>query len=121
MSVSFSDRELDVMALLWSRGSATVAEVQSALPDELAYTTVLTILRTLDAKGYVRHRKEGRAHRYFPAVPREEAGKSALHRLVEKIFDGSATALLTQTGLRSQPDQRGIETNPPHAQSAFAG
>lgn len=96
MDVSFTDRELDVMAVLWDHGSATVAEVQRALDDELAYTTVLTVLRTLEEKGHVRHEEEGRAYRYFPRVPREEAGQSALRRLVRKVFGGSPERLLTQ-------------------------
>ena len=78
MTVSFTDRELDVMAVLWQRGPSTVAEVREALEDALAYTTVLTVLRTLEDKGYVGHEEEGRAYRYFPAVAREEAGTSAL-------------------------------------------
>jgi predicted transcriptional regulator len=96
MEISFTDRELDVMAVLWDLGSATVAEVQERLTDELAYTTVLTILRTLEDKGRVRHEEEGRAYRYIPVVGREEAGASALHRLVRKVFSGSPELLLTQ-------------------------
>ena len=96
MSPAFTDRELDVMASLWERGSATVSEVRADLEDELAYTTVLTVLRTLEEKGHVGHEQEGRAHRYFPVVPRHEAGNSALRQLVEKVFGGSAEALLTR-------------------------
>ncbi|HUF67612.1 MAG TPA: BlaI/MecI/CopY family transcriptional regulator [Longimicrobiales bacterium] len=96
MEISFTDRELDVMAVLWDQGSATVAEVQERLTDELAYTTVLTILRTLEDKRRVRHEEEGRAYRYIPVVGREEAGASALHRLVRKVFRGSPELLLTQ-------------------------
>ncbi|MFC1661420.1 BlaI/MecI/CopY family transcriptional regulator, partial [Gemmatimonadota bacterium] len=54
------------MNVLWRLGSGTVAEVQKGLLDSLAYTTVLTILRTLEKKGYARHEAEGRAHRYLP-------------------------------------------------------
>jgi BlaI family penicillinase repressor len=92
----FTDRELDVMAVLWERGDATVAEVQSRLPDALAYTTVLTVLRTLEEKGHVGHREEGRAYRYHPLVEREAAGASALGRLVDRVFGGSPELLLTQ-------------------------
>ena len=73
MRITFTDRELDVMAVLWSRGSATVAEVRERLPDDLAYTTVLSVLRTLEEKGHVGHRGEGKAHRYFPLVERRVA------------------------------------------------
>ena len=96
MPIAFTDRELDVMSVLWDVGSATVAEVRERLTDELAYTTVLTVLRTLEQKGYVGHTGEGRAHRYRPLVQRAAAGRSALRRLVDKVFDGSPELLLTQ-------------------------
>ena len=94
--IAFTDRELDVMSVLWDAGSATVAQVRERLSDDLAYTTVLTVLRTLEQKGYVRHTGEGRAHRYRPLVKRAAAGRSALRRLVDKVFDGSPELLLTQ-------------------------
>ena len=96
MPIAFTDRELDVMSVLWDAGSATVAEVRERLTDDLAYTTVLTILRTLEQKGYVGHTGEGRAHRYRPLVKRAAAGRSALRRLVDKVFDGSPELLMTQ-------------------------
>ena len=96
MPIAFTDRELDVMSVLWDAGSATVAEVRARLTDDLAYTTVLTILRTLEQKSYVGHTGEGRAHRYRPLVKRAVAGRSALRRLVEKVFDGSPELLMTQ-------------------------
>jgi predicted transcriptional regulator len=96
MDISFTDRELDVMAVLWERGSGTVSEVREGLEDDLAYTTVLTILRTLEDKGFVTHLTEGKAHRYLPAVTQDIAGKSALTRVLDKIFGGSPELLLTQ-------------------------
>jgi len=96
MRISFTDRELDVMAVLWEKGTATVAEVRERIPDELAYTTVLTVLRTLEEKGHVGHREEGKAHRYFPLVERRVAGRSALARLIDTVFNGSPELLLTQ-------------------------
>ena len=96
MNIAFTDRELDVMAVLWRRGSGTVAEVRDALSEEFAYTTVLTVLRTLEEKGYVEHANEGKAHRYHPLVGQEAAGKSALARVLDKIFEGSEELLLTQ-------------------------
>jgi BlaI family transcriptional regulator, penicillinase repressor len=93
----FTDRELDVMAVLWELEEATVAEVQARLPDQLAYTTVLTVLRTLEAKGHVDHREgSGRAYVYRPLVARAAAGSSALRRLVDRVFAGSPELLLTQ-------------------------
>jgi len=95
MSADFGDRELDVMGVLWETGSATVAEVRDRLPADLAYTTVLTILRNLEAKGFVRHEGEGKAHRYFPRVARKTAGKSAVARLIDKMFGGDASMLVS--------------------------
>lgn len=93
--VLFTTRELDVMAVLWELGSGTVNEVRERLPDPLAYTTVLTVLRTLEEKGYVGHEEEGRAYRYVPLVERGQAQESALKRLVDKLFHGSTERLLT--------------------------
>ena len=94
--IAFTDRELDVMNVLWEHGSATVTEVRDALHDELAYTTVLTILRTLEEKGYITHEEEGRAHRYAPTVARAAAEKSAVGKMLRKLFRGSPELLLTQ-------------------------
>jgi predicted transcriptional regulator len=94
--ISFTDRELDIMSVLWEKGSGTVAEVREEITDPLAYTTVLTMLRILEEKGYVTHVEEGRAHRYSPAVERQVAGRSALRRMVDKMFAGSPELLLTQ-------------------------
>ena len=97
---SFAERELDVMKVLWSRGPSTAAEVRDALADDvgldLAYNSVLTILRILEEKGYVDHTVEGRAHRYLPLVAREDAGRSALRRLIDSLFDRSPELLLTE-------------------------
>jgi BlaI family penicillinase repressor len=95
-AVSLGDRELDVMTTLWRTGSGTVAEVQGALDVRLAYTTVLTILRNLEAKGFLRREEEGRAHRYYPKVKQRAAQKRALRRLIDTIFLGSPAELLTQ-------------------------
>lgn len=96
MKIAFTDRELDVMAVLWAGGSATVAEVRQRLAAKLAYTTVLTVLRTLEEKGYVGHAGEGRAYRYRPLVQRAAAGRTALRRLLDTMFQGSPALLLTQ-------------------------
>ena len=96
VDIHLTDRESDVMRVLWERGSCTVAEVRDGLADELAYTTVLTILRTLEAKGYVSHEEEGRTYRYFAAVEQQAARKSALRHLAGKLFQGSAELLMTQ-------------------------
>jgi predicted transcriptional regulator len=94
VGVRFTERELDIMQVLWDRGEATVAEVQEHLADSLAYNTVLTMLRVLEDKGHVTRSTEGRAHRYRSAVERDEAGRSALGRVTKKLFRGSPEALL---------------------------
>lgn len=93
---ALTDRELDVMRVLWRHGPATVAEVREALEDDLAYTTVLTVLRTLEEKGHVGHREEGKAHRYVAKVEEQAARRTALSRVVDRVFGGSAELLLTQ-------------------------
>jgi len=93
---SFTNRELDVMSILWKKGTATVTEVREELPDELAYTSVLSALQTLEDKGLVTHRMEGRAYRYVPLVEPEAAGRTALGRILDKVFHGSAEMLLAQ-------------------------
>ena len=93
--LQLTDREADIMQVLWSRGPSLVADVQAALSDKLAYTTVLSLLRTLEAKGHVGHEVAGRGHRYFAAIPQHEAQRSALRHLTAKLFRGSTEALFT--------------------------
>ena len=87
-SVTLTRRELDLMSILWKLKSATVAEVRGRLVDDLAYPTVLTMLRNLELKGYARHEDEGRAFRYFPVIEPNQAGDSALHRLCLESLPG---------------------------------
>ena len=84
------------MHVLWERGPSVVTDVQSELRDKLAYTTVLTVLRTLETKGYVGHKEEGRQHRYFATVQRQAAQKSALKHLLEKLFKNSSELLFAR-------------------------
>jgi BlaI family transcriptional regulator, penicillinase repressor len=93
---AFTERELDIMSVLWRMGSGTVAEVRDALRDELGYTSVLKMLQILEEKQMVRHEAEGRAYRYFAVVAPEEAGGDALRRIVDKIFQGSAELALAR-------------------------
>lgn len=95
MEVSLTDREAEFMQILWRHGPSTVSEVRGLLGDKPAYTTVLTILRNLEAKSYVGHIEEGRAYRYQALVNSAAARTSALRALVSKLFDGSAELLLT--------------------------
>lgn len=89
-----TDHELRLMEALWQQGRATVAEVVSLLaPPPLAYSTVLTTLRTLEQKGYIVHEEDGRAFVYHPLVAREDAAKSAMHHLLDRFFGNSPGAL----------------------------
>jgi BlaI family penicillinase repressor len=90
LDATLGERELDVMGVLWRDGPGTVAEVRERLPVRLAYNTVLTILRNLEAKGFAGHTAEGRLFRYHPAVSEQAIRGSALSRLVDKLFRGSA-------------------------------
>ena len=95
MDIVLADREAELMEVLWEYGPSTVTEVKERVPDELAYTTVLTILRTLETKGYVTHDSEGKAHRYAALIERDAARRSALQAMAEKFFKGSTAVLLT--------------------------
>jgi BlaI family penicillinase repressor len=94
--IYFPPRELAVMSVLWRLGSASVTEVRDALEEKLAYTSVLSALQTLEEKGYVRHEPEGRAYRYYALVEAERAGGSALERIRDAIFHGSAERMFAQ-------------------------
>ncbi len=83
------------MNVLWEQGPSTVAEVRAHLGPRLAYTTVLTMLRTLEAKGAVTRSKEGRAHRYMARVARASARRRALMEVAGKFFRGSTAGLIT--------------------------
>ena len=83
-----------IMEVIWARGSATVAEVVEALDGKDAYTTILTLIRILKAKGYLSSRKEGRAHVFTPAVDRNTVARKAAHQLLSRFFAGSASELV---------------------------
>lgn len=94
-ALHLTPRELDVMSALWELGEATVGEVRERVDPSLAYTSVSTMVRLLETKGYVSHRKgEGKTHVYFPTVRPERAGESALGRVLDKIYGGSPIKLL---------------------------
>ena len=95
-SLNLTEGELPLMQILWEKGRATVGDVAAALPSEppLAYSTVLTTLRILEAKGYLRHTKEGRAFVYEPVVVEQEASRNALNTLVNRFFGGSCELLV---------------------------
>jgi len=92
-----TQRELDIMSVLWEMGEATATEVRDRVDPDLAYTSISSMIRMLELKGFVAHRRgEGKTHVYFPVIDAEEAGKSALGRVLDKIYGGSPTKLLAQ-------------------------
>src|SRR6266705_731872 len=90
-----TQRELDIMSVLWALGEATATEVRDRVDPDLAYTSISSMIRMLELKGYVSHRRgEGKTHVYFPVIDPEKAGESALKRVLDKIYGGSPIKLL---------------------------
>lgn len=86
--------ELEIMKVLWETGPAPVQAVQRELPGELAYTTVQTMLNVLWRKGKVKRTLVDRAYHYRAAVTRQRAEGGALRDMVDRLFGGSAEALV---------------------------
>jgi predicted transcriptional regulator len=95
-SATLTEAELRLMNVLWDRGAATVGEVTEAMTGKsaLAYSTVLTTMRILEQKGYIRHEQRGRAFVYEPLVDRQTASRSALRQLMSRFFDNSPGLLV---------------------------
>jgi len=111
-SATLTEAELRIMQVLWDKGSATVQQVLEALPGKkpLAYNSVLTIVRILEKKGYVRHVKDGRAHIYIARLNQKEATRSEIRHLVSRFFQDSRELLvlniLEDEGLDAQEIER---------------
>lgn len=95
-SVTLTEAELRLMNVLWQRGSGTVQQVLDDLPPQLAlaYNSVLTTVRVLEKKGYVAHKKDGRAHVYVPVIQRTDATRSEISNLVSRFFKNSHDQLV---------------------------
>ncbi len=95
-SPTLTESELRLMDILWQRGAATVSEVAGALDQQtaLAYSTVLTTMRILEQKGYVRHTEEGRAFVYHPVIDRNQARRSAVQYIMSRFFNNSPELLM---------------------------
>jgi predicted transcriptional regulator len=95
-STGLTDAELRLMEVLWRTGPATVNDVAEALPKDpgLAYSTVLTTLRILETKGYLKHSKDGRAFLYEAVVAREQACENAVTHLLRRFFENSPERLV---------------------------
>lgn len=86
--------ELEIMQVLWAHHEGTVHEVMGGLGGERAYTTISTLLRILEQKGFVVSRKQGRQHVYAPTTPRPVYEATSLRTLVQRVFEGDASALV---------------------------
>jgi BlaI family transcriptional regulator, penicillinase repressor len=95
-SETLTEAELRLMDVLWQKGSATVQQVLDALSQKpaLAYNSVLTTIRILENKGYVKHIKDGRAHIYMPTIERQEASRSEIRHLANRFFKDSHELLV---------------------------
>ena len=103
---NLSRRERQIMDVIYSRGRASAAEVNAALPDPPSYSAVRTLLRILEEKGHIKHREEGPRYVYMPTQAREKASRSALRRVVATFFQGSlanAVAALVDEGAELSP------------------
>ena len=97
----FTDKEMEIIQVVWELGEAGVKEIQDRLPGERHYNSVLTIIRVLERKGHLIHRQEGRAHIYRAKVNQEKARRRVLSHLVKNVFGGSAASMvlnLVETG-----------------------
>ena len=110
-SLNLTEGELRLMRVLWERKRASVGEVVEALGGKPApaYSTVLTMLRILERKGYVRHEKEGRAFIYETIVGSQQASNSAIKHLLSRFFGGSVEALVLNLLEQDQIDARELE------------
>ena len=103
-----SRREQQIMDIIFTRGEATAAEVNAALPDQPSYSTVRTLLRILEEKGHVKHREDGQRFVYTPTRTRAAESRSALKRIVQTFFEGSfadAVAALVDTADGNLPPE----------------
>jgi predicted transcriptional regulator len=84
------------MHVLWGKGSGTVQQVLDSIKEKplLAYNSVLTTIRVLERKGYLKHLKDGRAHVYTPLVGQQEATRSEIRHLVSRFFKDSHEQLV---------------------------
>ena len=95
-SITLTEAELRLMNVLWQKGPANVHQLLEALPRNpaLAYNSVLTTIRILEKKGYVKHVKDGRSHIYMPLVGQKEATRFEVRNLVSRFFKNSHELLV---------------------------
>jgi len=95
-SNTLTEAELRIMRILWARGESLVSDLVSAMPESapLAYTSVLTTVRILEQKGYVKHRQEGRAFLYSPTIAEHDASRSEVRHMLDRFFGSSRERLM---------------------------
>ena len=106
-SRTFTDKELDIMKVIWERGEVSAREIQANLPGNQHYNTVLTIIRVLERKGHLTHRTEGKSHIYRAVQRPAKSRGRVLGHLIEQFFGGSAASLvlhLVETGNLTESD-----------------
>lgn len=106
-SKTFTDKELEIMNVVWNAGEATARQIQEALPGEPHYNSVLTIIRVLEKKGHLVYRVEGKAHVYRAKAKQEKAQRKVLSHLIKQVFGGSPASLvmhLVETGELTEAD-----------------
>jgi BlaI family transcriptional regulator, penicillinase repressor len=100
--------ELQIMQVIWRQGASNVAAVQEGLPQQLAYTTVQTMLNILERKGKLRRKLRGRAYVYSATVTEDKASRHAVRDLVDRMFGGSADELVMSLIKSRQIDPKRI-------------
>ncbi len=110
-SKTFTDKEVEIMRVVWELGEATAREIQAKLPGSRHYNSVLTIIRVLETKGHLVYRTEGRAHVYRARHQPDKSRGRELGHLIKQIFGGSAASLvlhLVETGNLTETDLRDV-------------
>jgi predicted transcriptional regulator len=112
-SKTYTDKELEIMRVVWELGEATARQIQEKLPGDRHYNSVLTIIRVLERKGHLAHRAEGKAHVYRARQQPEKSRGKVLTHLIKQVFGGSAASLvlhLVETGDLTEDDLREVRT-----------
>jgi predicted transcriptional regulator len=102
--------EEQVMQYLWEMGGGYAKQVMEKYPEpKPAYNTVSTIIRILESKGFIRHQADGKRHRYFPVISKEDYRNFATEKMVEGYYDGSPSKLLSHFVKGGEMDTRELD------------
>lgn len=122
-SKTFTDKELEIMQVVWDLGEATTKQIQEKLPGDRHYNSVLTIIRVLERKGHLIHRVDGKAHIYRARQQPEKSRSRIVAHLIKQVFGGSAASLvlhLVETGDLTEDDLREVRQQVAARKSATA-